>query len=131
MPSFSLQPYLLLGFLEDSVGFSHSDIMQCSHLDFENRESQRHLLEKVGVPQCKFEEILGKTGVPCPKVGVKDSKYGVNEKPDNVHVFLLFPCKISEQNKKKQNKSTIVVLYRSRDTIANYMGMAAILTFKS
>ena len=64
--------------------------IQCSHLDFENSESQRHLLEKVGVPQCKFEEILGKTGVPCPKVGVKDSKYGVNEKPDIYFVLQLY-----------------------------------------
>ena len=30
--------------------------------------------KKKGVPQCKFEQILGKTGVPSPKVGVKDSK---------------------------------------------------------
>lgn len=49
---------------------------------FQKQESQRHLLEKVRVPLCKFDEILWKIGVPSPKLGVKDWKYGVHEKPD-------------------------------------------------
>ena len=75
-------------------------------------------MEKVGVPQCTFEDILGKSGVPSQKVGVKDSKYGVNESPvksqnsccnesDNrikspqPHVKLIF-LTFSEYNKNSQ-----------------------------